>query len=235
MTERAKDEWHGGDTGGRSGEAVPAGSAGGYGVAACAGAVCPVAAERAARGEDGDVLGAEGRFAGGKTGGGAGTDRPERGWEDDAAEDIVPDYAAHGGLGGDTGAGAQLAGGGDGLSSGTDGARERVLVRSDPGDGEKGDRPEIRSDRGVCGDREVYRYAGEALFKRDVYEAGIFGGGAPGAGDIAGGRSAGGGGHKFSEEVPRKDGRGGESGADGSAGEPPAEPDSQIVPTSGVG
>ncbi len=46
------------------------------------------------------------------------------------------------------------------------------------------------------------------------------------AGDFAGGRSAGGGGHQFSEEVPGEDGRRGAGGAHGGVGEPPVEPDS---------
>src|SRR5882757_2368637 len=104
-----RNDWHGGDTGSGSGEAVPAGSAGGYGVAACAGAVCPIATKCVTRGEDGDVLGAEGRCAGGKRRGGAGADRTERGGQDDVAEDTVSDYAADGRLGGDSGAGAELA------------------------------------------------------------------------------------------------------------------------------
>ena len=70
---------------------------------------------------------------------GAGADRAKRGGQDDAAEDIVADYAADDGLGGDSWAGAELAGGGDGVSPELTGRENTYLERGDPGDGQAGD------------------------------------------------------------------------------------------------
>src|SRR6202161_2565863 len=73
------------------------------------------------------------------------------------------------------------------ISRRADRAREHVFQRIAAGDEEARDRPQARRDNRVRGDREVYRHSGEALFERDVCAPGVCGGGAPGAGDSAGG------------------------------------------------
>ena len=55
------------------------------------------------------------------------------------------------------------------------------------------DRPQVRRDRRLRRDREVPRHAGQALLQRHVRAPGLRRGRAPGAGDPAGGRGAGGG------------------------------------------
>ena len=78
-----------------------------------------------------------------------------------------------------------------------------------------GDQAQVRRDRGLCRDREVPGHAGEALLQRHVRAPGLCRGRPPGAGDPAGGRGAGGGRCRVSEEVPGQDGGCGEGRTDG--------------------
>ncbi len=67
------------------------------------------------------------------------------------------------------------------------GPREHLPEWRDPGHAAQRDRPKIRRDRGLCRDRKIPRYAGEALFERDVRAARLRSRRAPGAGNPAGG------------------------------------------------
>ena len=105
--------------------------------------------------------------------------------------------------------GRLAAGGRHRLPPRADRPREHLPERRDPGDEQGRDRPQVRRDRRLLGDRAVPGHAGEALLLGDVRAAGLRRGGAPGAGDPDRRRGAGRRRLRVPEEVPGQDaGRG---------------------------
>jgi len=109
----------------------------------------------------------------------------------------------YGGLGRDNGGRVRsLLEVGTGFSSGADGGgRNAYLSGAILGMGKREIDRKIRRDRGVRGDREILSRRPVKHYSTGMYmRLAFFGGGAPGARDIAGGRGTGGGGHR----VPKK-------------------------------
>src|SRR5216684_8349956 len=140
-SERSDDEYS--HSRGRTRQALPSRVAGGRWAPPFAGSVPAFAHRVAAPEKRRDLLGAERRVLGSERGGGARADREERGGKDDAAEDLVTHYEAHGGLGGDSWARRVAAGSGDWVPSRVDGTRKHVFEWRHSGDGQSGDRAQI--------------------------------------------------------------------------------------------
>ena len=134
------------------------------------------------------ILGAEGRLVRGQAGGSGGDHRPQRRREEHAAQDPLAHHRARPAAGWMlTGRVGSLLEVGTGFHPELTGRENIYLNGAILGMTPSRDRAQIRRDRGLRRDRKVPRYAGQALFQRDVCAPGICRGGAPGAGDPAGG------------------------------------------------
>ena len=129
------------------------------------------------------VLGAEGRLLRGRAGRGRRHRRPQRRRQVDPAEGPQPDRRADRGLGPPPRPDRLAAGGRHRVPRRAHRPREHLHERHHPRDEEGRDRPQVRRDRRLLGDRGVPRHPGEAVFLGDVRPAGLRRGGAPGARD----------------------------------------------------
>ena len=96
---------------------------------------------------------------------------------------------------------------GTGFHPGVDRTREHLPQRRDSRHAPPRDRRQVRRDRRVLRGRGVHRYAGQALFERDVRPARVRGRRPSGAGDPARRRGARRRGRRVPAEVHRQDGR----------------------------
>ena len=174
----------------------------------------PLADPQGGHTAEGHLLGPQGRQLRGRARRGPRHHRQERRRQEHHPQGPLPHHLPNGGRGRHARSGRLPPGGRHRLSPRTHRPGEHILQRRHSRHEEARDRRQVRRDREVLRRREVPRHAGEALLQRDAGAARLLGGGAPRAGDFAGGRGAGGGGCGVPEEVPREDGGGGEGGED---------------------